>query len=119
MADENTEEKKKGGILKLLMFIGGGILLIGIGLGVGFFLFGGKPADPSAEIEEIIESSKESTTIATGAKSIITSLCLRSSWPFRVSVLWSQHLLSSLIAMPQPAASEKTAVLTTRPIQIC
>ncbi len=40
MADENTEEKKKGGILKLLMFIGGGILLIGIGLGVGFFLFG-------------------------------------------------------------------------------
>ena len=55
MADENTEEKKKGGILKLLMFVGGGILLVGIGLGVGFFLFGGKPADPSVEIEEIIE----------------------------------------------------------------
>ena len=34
MADENTEEKKKGGILKLLMFVGGGILLVGIGLGV-------------------------------------------------------------------------------------
>ena len=55
MAGENTEEKKKGGILKLLMFVGGGILLVGIGLGVGFFLFGGKPADPSVEIEEIIE----------------------------------------------------------------
>ena len=55
MADENTEEKQKGGILKLLMFVGGGILLVGIGLGVGFFLFGGKPADPSVEIEEIIE----------------------------------------------------------------
>ena len=55
MADENTEEKKKGGLLKLLMFIGGGILLIGIGLGVGFFLFGSKAADPSEEIEEIIE----------------------------------------------------------------
>ena len=55
MADENTEEKKKGGLLKLLMFVGGGILLVGIGLGVGFFLFGGKPADPSVEIEEIIE----------------------------------------------------------------
>ena len=40
MADENTEEKKKGGILKLLMFVGGGILLVGIGLGVGFFLLG-------------------------------------------------------------------------------
>ena len=37
------------------MFVGGGILLVGIGLGVGFFLFGGKPADPSVEIEEIIE----------------------------------------------------------------
>ena len=56
MADENTEEKKKGGILKLLMFVGGGILLVGIGLGVGFFLFGGKPADPSVELEEIIET---------------------------------------------------------------
>ena len=40
MADENTEEKKKGGLLRLLMFIGGGVLLVGIGLGVGFFLFG-------------------------------------------------------------------------------
>ena len=55
MADENTEEKKKGGLLRLLMFIGGGVLLIGIGLGVGFFLFGSKAADPSEEIEEIIE----------------------------------------------------------------
>ena len=55
MADENTEEKKKGGLLKLIMFIVGGILLVGVGLGVGFFLFGSKAADPSVEIEEIIE----------------------------------------------------------------
>ena len=67
MADENTEEKKKGGILKLLMFIGGGILLIGIGLGVGFFLFGGKPADPSAEIEEIIERKMKEAEEAANA----------------------------------------------------
>ena len=68
MADENTEEKKKGGILKLLMFIGGGILLIGIGLGVGFFLFGGKPADPSAEIEEIIERKMKEAEEAKAAE---------------------------------------------------
>ena len=68
MADENTEEKKKGGILKLLMFIVGGILLIGIGLGVGFFLFGGKPADPSAEIEEIIERKMKEAEEAKAAE---------------------------------------------------
>ena len=68
MADENTEEKKKGGILKLLMFIGGGVLLIGIGLGVGFFLFGGKPADPSAEIEEIIERKMKEAEEAKAAE---------------------------------------------------
>ena len=68
MADENTEEKKKGGILKLLMFVGGGILLVGIGLGVGFFLFGGKPADPSVEIEEIIERKMKEAEEAKAAE---------------------------------------------------
>ena len=51
MAEENTEEKKKGGLLKVLMFVGGGLGLIGAGLGIGFLLFGGGPADPSEEIE--------------------------------------------------------------------
>ncbi len=55
MADENTEEPKKGGLLKIIMFVVGGILLVVVGLAIGFFLFGGKPADPSVEIEEIIE----------------------------------------------------------------
>ena len=52
MAEENTEEKKKGGLLKIIIFAVGGLGLIGAGLGIGFLLFGGGPADPSEEIEE-------------------------------------------------------------------
>ena len=68
MADENTEEKKTGGLLRLLMFIGGGVLLVGIGLGVGFFLFGSKAADPSEEIEEIIERKMKEAEEAKAAE---------------------------------------------------
>ena len=39
MAEENTEEKKKGGLLKIIMFAAGGLGLIGAGLGIGFFAF--------------------------------------------------------------------------------
>jgi flagellar FliL protein len=53
--DENTEPKKKRGILKILGFAFGGLFLVGAGLGVGFFIFGSTQADPSEEIEQIIE----------------------------------------------------------------
>ena len=39
MAEENTEEKKKGGLLKIIIFAVGGLGLLGAGLGIGFFLF--------------------------------------------------------------------------------
>jgi len=55
MPDETEEPKKKGGLLKILGFVFGGILLIGVGLGAGFFLFGGSALTPSDEIEQIIE----------------------------------------------------------------
>ena len=52
----NQEEPKKGGILKILLFSFGGILLIGIGMGVGYIIFGGEPEpDPSQEVNQIIE----------------------------------------------------------------
>ena len=54
--EEKEEEPKKGGLMKIIMMAVGAIALIGVGVGTGYFLFGGKPADPSAEIEEIIES---------------------------------------------------------------
>ena len=56
MADEeNNEPKKNRGILKILMFIFGGLFLIAAGLGAGFFLFGSDQPDPSEEIEQIID----------------------------------------------------------------
>ena len=60
MADEeNNEPKKRGGLVKILLFAFGGIALIGIGLGVGFVLFGSTQPDPSEEIEQIIERKME------------------------------------------------------------
>ena len=56
MADEeNNEPKKKGLILRILIFLVAGMVLIGLGLGGGYVLFGGNQPDPSDEIESIIE----------------------------------------------------------------
>ena len=56
MADEeNNEPKKKGFILRILIFVVAGLVLIGAGLGGGYILFGGSQPDPSDEIESIIE----------------------------------------------------------------
>lgn len=56
MADEeNNEPKKKGGILRILIFVVAGLVLIGAGLGGGYILFGSSQPDPSDEIEAIIE----------------------------------------------------------------
>ena len=56
MAENEAEPKAGGGLIKkLAIFGGGGILLIAIGLGVGYLVFGSAQPDPSEEIEEIIE----------------------------------------------------------------
>ena len=55
MAEENTEEKKKGGLLKIIMFAVGALGLVGAGLLIGMLLYGGGPADPSEEVDQIIE----------------------------------------------------------------
>ena len=60
MADEENEEpKKKSGLVKILLFVFAGILLIAVGLGVGYFMFGSQQPDPSEEIDAIIEKTKE------------------------------------------------------------
>ena len=57
MADEvEEEEPKKSGLVKIIIFVVAGILLIAVGLGAGYFMFGGEPEpDPSAEVNQIIE----------------------------------------------------------------
>ncbi len=70
MAEPNQEEQsKKGGIVKILLFSFGGLLLVGIGLGVGYFLFGGTPEpDPSQEVNQIIEGETKKTVEKTDEK---------------------------------------------------
>ena len=59
MAEEVEEEPKKSNLLKIIIFVVGGLLLIAAGLGIGYFLFGGEPEpDPSAEVNQIIEGKE-------------------------------------------------------------
>ena len=67
--EEKEEEPKKGGLMRIIMLALGAIALIGIGVGAGYFLFGGKPADPSTEIEEIIERNMKEAEEAKAAGS--------------------------------------------------
>ena len=59
MAEEVEEEPKKSGLIKIIIFVVAGILLIVIGLGIGYLIFGGEPeSDPSAEVNQIIEGKE-------------------------------------------------------------
>ena len=59
MAEEVEEEQKKGGLIKIIIFCVAGIMLIAVGLGIGYFIFGGEPEpDPSAEVNQIIEGKE-------------------------------------------------------------
>ena len=75
MADNEAEPKAGGGLVKkLAIFGGGGILLIAIGLGAGYFIFGSAQPDPSEEIEEIIERKmREAEAGVTGVASPCSS----------------------------------------------
>ena len=65
MAEEESEEKKSsGGLIKIILFAVGGIMLVVIGLGVGYFVFGSSQPDPSEEIETIIERKMEEAEAA-------------------------------------------------------
>ena len=58
MAEENNQEnQKKGGLVKIIIMAVSGIVLLGIGLGIGIFM-GGDETDPSSEISQIIDKKE-------------------------------------------------------------
>ena len=58
MAEENNQEnEKKGGLVKIIIMSVSGIVLLGIGLGIGIFM-GGDETDPSSEISQIIDKKE-------------------------------------------------------------
>ena len=59
MAEEEKEEKKSSKLLPIIIGAVGGIVLLLAGLALGFFLFSSPAADPSAEVDEIIEKNSE------------------------------------------------------------
>ena len=63
MAEEEKEEKKSSKLLPIIIGAVGGIVLLLAGLALGFFLFSTPAADPSAEVDEIIEKNTEGEEI--------------------------------------------------------
>lgn len=64
--DSNQEGKTGGGLKRIILFTLGALLMIGIGFGGGYFMFGMGKKTPAEEIELIIESKlKESGQLPT------------------------------------------------------
>ena len=68
MAEEEIEEKKSNGsLIKIILFAVSGVMLVVLGLGAGYFVFGSSQPDPSEEIETIIERKMEEAEAAKSA----------------------------------------------------
>ena len=53
MADEE-EPKKKSGLITILIFVVAGFILVAVGLGVGYLIFGGSQNTPQDIANEIV-----------------------------------------------------------------
>ena len=58
MSEEEEQPKKKSNIVTILIFVVAGFVLVGIGLGAGFMIFGGSQNNPQDIANEIV-SQKE------------------------------------------------------------
>ena len=57
MADEDNQGSSRRTLLLIMGGVVGGTVLVSLGLGIGYMIFGGSPSNPSAEVEQIIERS--------------------------------------------------------------
>ena len=57
MADEDNQGSSRRTLLLVMGGVVGGVVLVSLGLGIGYMIFGGTPSNPSAEVEQIIERS--------------------------------------------------------------
>ncbi len=55
MADEDNQGSSRRTLLLVMGGVVGGAVLVSLGLGIGYMIFGGTPSNPSAEVEQIIE----------------------------------------------------------------
>lgn len=58
MSEEEEQPKKKSNIVTILIFVVAGFVLVGVGLGAGFMIFGGTQNNPQDIANEIV-SQKE------------------------------------------------------------
>ena len=58
MSEEDEQPKKKSNIVTILIFVVAGFVLVGVGLGAGFMIFGGSQNNPQDIANEIV-SQKE------------------------------------------------------------
>jgi len=56
---EEEEPKKKSGIVTIVIFVVAGFILVAIGLGVGFLVFGGAQGNPQDIANEIVTKQNE------------------------------------------------------------
>ena len=56
---EEEEPKKKSGIVTIVIFVVAGFILVPIGLGVGFLVFGGAQGNPQDIANEIVTKQNE------------------------------------------------------------
>ena len=61
MADEDNQGSSRRTLLLIMGGVVGGTVLVSLGLGIGYMIFGGSASNPSAEVEQIIERSNPGT----------------------------------------------------------
>ena len=61
MADEDNQGSSRRTLLMIMGGVVGGAVLVSLGLGIGYMIFGGSSSNPSAEVEQIIERRNPGT----------------------------------------------------------